>query len=222
VRTLLVLACLLPAAASLPASADGDCAERVAGRIQHYYDSVHDLRAAFDQEVHSVTLGDSPLAGSERQSGHVVLAKPGKMRWSYEKPTPSLVVSDGETLWLYDPKTHDAQHMRVEGGYLSGAALQFLMGEGDLLQEFRVSADDCSGRRVRLELVPRSDAGYERLALVADAETGEVFQTEIVDLFGNRTAVTFHDVETNRGVSDDLFRFEPPPDANVIDLAPAK
>jgi len=64
------------------------------------------------------------LPGEETLTrGRVVFAKPGRMRWVYESPEPSLVVSDGETLWIYDPAAREAQRLPVTQGYLTGAAL---------------------------------------------------------------------------------------------------
>ena len=51
----------------------------------------------------------------------------GRMRWTYVAPEPSLVVSDGKQLWIYDPVNREAQHLTVTAAYLSGAALSFVI-----------------------------------------------------------------------------------------------
>jgi outer membrane lipoprotein carrier protein len=141
------------------------------------------------------------------------------MRWTYTEPEPSLVVSDGVTLWLYSPDLAEAQRLPATGGYLNGAALQFLLGDGKLLEAFRVSASGCEGEaRVELDLDPREPASYERLWLTVLAETGEVVATGIVDLFGNRTQISFENVRRNQNPPPELFRFEPGPGVEVIDV----
>ena len=142
------------------------------------------------------------------------------MRWSYEKPDPSLVVSDGTTLWLYDPVRAEAQRLPVSDEYMSGAAIQFLLGDSDLLQEFHLIAANCGARGVSLELRPRRSATYEKLRVVTDPSSGDLLQTEIVDLFGNVTTVAFSDIEANRAPSEEQFRFEPPEGVRGIELAP--
>ena len=85
-----------------------DCAseqglgERMATRIQQRYDGIRDLRARFEQDSESATFGGTPLMAAEKKRGQVVFAKPGRMRWSYEEPDRSEVVSNGTTLWIYD------------------------------------------------------------------------------------------------------------------------
>jgi outer membrane lipoprotein carrier protein len=206
------------AAARADAPAPADCAAAVAGRVQAHYDGVRDLRARFVQTTRSVAFG-AEASDAETARGEVAFAKPGRMRWSYEEPEPSLVVSDGETLWIHDPVAREAQVLRVDRGFLSGAALQFLLGDGRLLESFAATAEGCGGAEVTLELVPRDEATYERLRLAVDPASGEVHRTVVVDLFGNRTEVELRDVRTNQDLAAGLFRFEPPEGTRVLRLS---
>lgn len=206
------------AAPSAPDSAAGDCAEAVARKVQQRYERVDDLSARFEQTTQVASFGAESTAGSEHASGVVVLAKPGRMRWSYEKPEPSLVVSDGHTVWLFDPQKREAQRFPNAESFLSGAAIQFLLGKGQLLDTFRVSAQRCDHDGVLLDLAPREPATYERLQLLADPATGEIRETAVFDLVGNATRVSFSHVELNRHPPASLFRFEPPSGVQVIEL----
>jgi outer membrane lipoprotein carrier protein len=112
-------------AASGAAAADADCASEIAG-ASSATEKVRDLAAHFEQTTQRVALGGG--AGDALvASGEVVFAKPGKMRWSYASPEPSLVVSDGTTLWIYDPRASEAQKLPLGEGYLSAAGVQFLL-----------------------------------------------------------------------------------------------
>lgn len=195
-----------------------ECARQTAARVQSFYESVRDIDARFAQSTQSVALGTGAAAGESTSTGRVVVAKPGRMRWEYESPRPNLVVSDGSTLWIYDPQTREAQHFAVASGYLTGAALSFLLGEGSLDDEFRVDALRCTAELAELDLHPRTDAGYERLGLVVARSTGEVRETRVVDLFGNVTTVRFRDVRINASPPASTFDFSPPEDAKVFDL----
>jgi outer membrane lipoprotein carrier protein len=194
------------------------CGEQVVDRVQARYEAVRDLSARFEQTTHSVAFGSSSLASGTPASGHVVFAKPGKMRWTYEKPEPSLVVSDGESVWLYDGSSNDAQRLPVQEGYLTGAALQFLLGGGNLRKEFDVRARGCGSEQVELEFVPTVPASFERLGLTVAAASGEVVATTIVDLLGNKTRLVFADIEVNQAPPEETFRFDPPPGVEVIDM----
>ncbi len=202
-----------------PASA---CVERAVEAIQRRYASLRDLRARFVQETRSVALGGASSSRATRSRGTVVLAKPGKMRWSYEAPEPSLVVSDGATLWIYDPARGEAQRFQVGEGYLSGAAIQFLLGAGDLRREFDLGAQSCDADAIELDLVPRRPAAYERLHVRADPATGHLLATQVIDLVGNVTSIEFSEIQVDRDPPAETFRFDPPSGVRVIELeAPA-
>jgi outer membrane lipoprotein carrier protein len=221
VPLLLLCACALAAS---PAGADpasgGTCAEEVAARVQRHYDDVRDLSARFEQTTQRVALG---AAGGEALAarGAVVFAKPGKMRWAYEAPEPSLVVSDGATLWIHDPAANEVQRFPVGDGFLTGAGLQFLLGAGRLDEEFSISARTCADTTVDLLLAPRREVSYERLELRVDRETGVVRGTTVVDLFGNRTTLAFAELQENTGPDAALFAFEPPAGARVLEVPAA-
>jgi len=197
-----------------------DCGEATARRVQARYDQVRDLSADFVQTTRSVALGGGGASDAQEVRGRVHFAKPGRMRWEYRSPEPSLVVSDGGTLWIYDPVAKEVQVLTVEAGFLSGAAIQFLLGEGKILETFRVTGKGCEGDPVTLLLHPREPATYERLELAVEAASGEIRGTEVIDLFGNRTRVVFEGMSTNQNPPATLFRFEPPEGVRVLELAP--
>ena len=208
-----------PAAASAGGEEEESpsCAEEVALQVQRHYEGVRDLQAEFSQSTHNAVLGDVPGAEIPAR-GRVVFAKPGRMRWVYESPEPSLVVSDGETLWIYDPTLKEVQVLSVDAGFLSGTAIQFLLGEGKILESFDVSAEPCEGEQVSLELRPKQMASYERLQLRVDRASGAILATSVFDLFGNRTDVVFEKMQRNRAPDQALFRFEPSKDDRVLTL----
>ncbi len=216
--------------------------------MQAHYDAVRDFSADFVQTTHSALFDAAGGDPGKPSRGHVVFAKPGKMRWTYEEPERSLVVSDGTTLWLYSPDLKEAQRLPVTQGYLTGAALQFLLGEGKLLESFEVSTDSCpfegepakgeaKGAKksapaepagasaaktgtVELELVPREASSYERLGITVRVATGEIVATRVVDLFGNETSIAFDAIQQNRDPAPETFVFVPPADVEVIELQP--
>lgn len=225
-RSVLIAACLVAgfvssAARAEPAAAE-DCgperALEIAARVQAFYDSIQDFSARFEQVSESVLLSGASLGGEEPSRGHVVFAKRGRMRWSYLEPEPSLVVSNGKTMWIYDEAANQVTRMPVAQEYLAGAALQFLLGEGEIVESFHIKALTCTSESAELQLLPKRPASYEKLGLSADPGTGLVRETTIVDLFGNRTRIRFEAVQLDRGPPDSTFDFVLPDGVEVIDL----
>ncbi len=218
---------LEPAGTAAPESPEdlaGSCARQLASTIQSHYDAVADFSASFRQQTRSVTLGNTSLGADAPSSGTVQFAKPGKMRWRYELPTPSQVISNGTILWIYDSTTREAQRLPVTEGYLTGAALEFLLGDGKILDEFNVGAASCvpdDQDALELRLLPKKPSSFESLGLRAKRESGEILGTSLVDLFGNETSISFSDVRTNVHPSASTFEFEVPDGVRVIDLISA-
>ena len=205
-------------AGSEPREAADACAARAVAAVQKRYESVSALRARFEQTTRSVAFGAAGPVTSSR--GEVVFAKPGKMRWHYREPEESVVVSDGSWLWIYDPAAREAQKLPVGEGTLSGAGVQFLLGEGHIERDFRIDAETCDEREARLLLTPREPASFETLRLRVDAARGDLRETEIVDLLGNVTRIAFLDLEHDPPVAPELFRFVPPEGVRVVELEP--
>ena len=195
---------------------------RVAQAVQSHYESVQTLEASFEQRTESVVMGMSALSDledAEVSRGRVLLGKPGLMRWTYTEPQPSLVVSDGRTLWVYDAVARQVTRVPVGQQVLAGAALQFLLGEGSLLETFQIEASSCTPSSVVLDLQPIEPASYERLGLVADPKSGVIFEISIVDLFGNRTRIRFSDLITNQSIAPEQFEFVVPKGVEVNDFS---
>jgi len=212
---------LIASGSALPARADlasePSCRDAAVTALQQRYESAKDLRADIVQTTRSVTLG---AAASEQMTskGTVVFAKPGKMRWSYEEPESSLVVSDGTTLWIYDPTFREAQKFPATEGYLSGAAIQFLLGEVAIERDFEISALRCEAAIAELRLQPRKPSSYEKLHIVVNPQTGDLLKTTVFFVLGNVTEVAFSNMELNTDPAESLFRFDPPADVRVIEL----
>ena len=201
------------------ATANDRCRDRAATAVQKRYENVRDVSARFEQTTHAARIGTSSGGAPATSRGRVTLAKPGKMRWSYEDPEPSLVVSDGKTVWIFDPAFGEVQKLPAAEGFLTGAAAQFLLGAGDMRRDFKVAAVSCGDTTAELELTPRQPASYEKLSLEVDPSTGDVHRTQITDLLGNVVMVEFRDQQFNLKPAESEFRFEVPEGVRVIELS---
>jgi outer membrane lipoprotein-sorting protein len=191
--------------------------EAVLDPVQARYDSVRDIHARFEQKSFIASLGRE-----ETSRGRVVVARPGRMRWEYTEPAPSVIVVDGESVRMYDPREKKLQILPLGAGAVSPTALGFLLGEAKLRDTFRVAPSE-PGREspsgeVAFELLPRNDAGFESLLLRFEAQSYRLLESVLLDLFGNRTRVRFEQVVENGGIEEVAFTIAVPKDTEVIDL----
>jgi outer membrane lipoprotein carrier protein len=214
---LAALVCASTARAAPPSPAATPSTEQVGplvAKIQKFYDSSRDLHARFDQAL------EAPAAGKKKASGEVWLKKPGKMRWDYAKPERKLMVSDGQTLWVYEPEDEQAFKQDLRSSTLP-LSVSFLFGQGKLTDEFAISVVHPEGigqpGDTVLKLVPKTATStYRYLLFVVDPQKGLVRETVIYGQNDDTNHLTFSGVETNRGVEDGKFKFSPPKGTHII------
>ncbi|HZS35589.1 MAG TPA: outer membrane lipoprotein chaperone LolA [Polyangia bacterium] len=214
---LLVLA-LLAAPSLAPAAEPAQSAAPIVAKMQKYYDATKDLHAHFDQQLQSAM-------GKKKASGEVWLKKPGKMRWDYAKPEKKLMVSDGKTLWVYEPEDEQAFKQDMSASTLP-AQVSFLVGESKLEKEFDITVSEPlpgvgGAGEIVLKLAPKTPtSAYNHLVFVVDEKTGQVKETIIFDQTGGQNRLTFTGLEQNKNVDEGKFRFSPPAGTKI--LAPPK
>jgi outer membrane lipoprotein carrier protein len=215
----LVTALLLVASvaqANPQAAAPRESSAQIVKKVQDAYDRAKDVHAKFEQTLHS------QIGGDKKASGEVWLKKPGKMRWDYATPEKKLMVSDGKSLWVYEPEDAQAFKQDLKSSTLP-TSVSFLVGEGKLADEFEVTIDKTpgvgTGDEVVLKLVPKvATAAYRYLLFVVDPRTGLVQKSILYDQQGGTNQLDFSGVETNvkGSVGDSKFKFTPPAGTKVI------
>ncbi|TVR02912.1 MAG: outer membrane lipoprotein carrier protein LolA [Deltaproteobacteria bacterium] len=190
------------------AEAPGEQEERVGtivAAIQATYERVDDFQANFTQEFHNPTLGETRTS-----EGRVFFRKPGMMRWDYQTPTERFLISDGQTLWVYEPEFDQYYTQSLADSQLP-TALRFLMGEGDLRRDFEITLREERNGTAVLDLVPReSEAQVRRLRFTVHLESATVTETVVVDPLGNTNRLRFRQVRQNAGLPSSGFSFSPP------------
>src|SRR3954467_2767708 len=89
--------------------------------LQQKYDTVRDFSADF---IHTYTGGVLHKQITER--GHVIVKKPGKMRWDYTSPEKKLFVSDGVRVYSYVPEDRQVEEGAAPKDDQAGAPILFL------------------------------------------------------------------------------------------------
>ena len=186
--------------------------DTIVANVQGYYDNLEDFHADFSQEFTNLTLGDTRTS-----EGHVYFRTPGMMRWDYLSPTERYLIRDGEDLWVYEPEFAQYYTQPMDESDLP-TALRFLMGQGELTEDFEVTIHEEGDETVTLNLVPRDAATeYTQLRLVVRRSTWEVAETILYDALGNTNRLIFSNTALNSGLPESGFIFEPPEGTHQIE-----
>jgi outer membrane lipoprotein carrier protein len=191
-------------------------AAELAGALQRKYETVRDFSAEFIQ-----TYRGGVLNRQIRDTGTVVIRKPGRMRWDYKTPEEKLFVSDGVKIYWYVPKDKQVVESLVPPGDQANSPALFLAGKGNITRDFTASlAERPEGQApgaLALKLVPRTaQAEYDWLIIVVDPISLALRGLVTGDSQGGTSSFSFTNLKENVGPADKLFTFVPPRGVEVV------
>lgn len=170
-----------------------------------------DLRARFRQEKRTALL-KRPLV-----SEGAVMTGGGKVLWRTETPQPSTMLVAGGEIRLYYPDAARLEVYRVEER-LAEMAASPLPRLATLAENFAIEDRELAEGRIGLTLVPRTELLREQVEtaeIVLAPGGSHVEQIEFVDADGDRTTITFLDVETDVGIDAGAMVLEVPAGTEV-------
>jgi outer membrane lipoprotein carrier protein len=180
-------------------------------QLRSFLTQTNSARGDFVQRVTPRQGAKPPTAAS----GQFVFQRPGKFRWTYEKPYEQLIVADGQRLVLFDKDLNQVTIKKLQASLPSSPA-SILFGSNEFEKEFDVSD---AGVRDGLEWIvakPRAkDTTFERIEI--GFRDGLPQAMLLADGFGQLTQLTFSKVERNPKIDADAFRFTPPNGADVLE-----
>ena len=195
-----VLASLLFA---LPAAAAG------LDQLKAFIEGARTGKATFRQ----VVVSKSPRVPQE-SSGTFAFARPGKFRWSYDRPVAQLLVGDGEKLWIYDRDLKQVIVKKLDAA-LGATPAALLAGSNTLESNFELSDAGSASGLDYVEAKPKSpESGFERVRIGLKDNLPRAM--ELFDSFGHVTQLTFESFERNPTLDPGTFRFVPPAGVDVV------
>lgn len=190
--------------------------EEILRRMETVYRSIRTFQARFDQETETKSI-----RRTRRSSGWIYVEKPDKVRWSYEQPEPQEVYVLGNRVFLWIPARN--QVLKASEPEMPGMAqIRVLLAQGRLSESFSITllpppADGETFHCLRLVPTAATKIALEEMILFVRKEDSLLERTESRDLVGNVTRIRFRDWRVNGDLSPDLFRFEIPQGAEVIE-----
>jgi len=212
--TLLTLAVLLSMA--LPSLAADPRVEvhAVAQAVDARYNHLRTLQAEFTEIYRG--------AGIDRnESGTLWLKKPGKMCWKYRVPREKLYVSDGKNAWFYVPAERQVRKTPLRNLEDLQSPLAFLLGRTKLEKELAglslaPDVTPLTPGDVVLRGVPKALAGRVNQVMLEITKDDLIARILVEEADGSETEFRFSQQKENVDVSEQQFRFVPPPGVEVV------
>ena len=187
------------------AAADADAGEA----LEAFLRDLKTLSANFRQDVL-----DESGALIETSRGTLSVLRPGRFSWVYTEPYRQTIVSNGETLWLYDEDLAQVTVNSVGMGMAGSAAA--LLGEQVNLREAYVLREEGEREGLRwVALTPRAEQPQYTQVTIG-LKDGGLARMQLVDNLGQTTALTFEDLQRNPPLAPGLFTFTVPEGVDVV------
>lgn len=189
-------------------------AKTLASRVDHHYNSLHTLEVSFTQEYEGMGM-------NRRETGMLLLKKPGRMRWTYSKPAGKLFILDGHNGYFYSPGDTTAQRVPVKELNDLRSPLRLLLGHTKLQKELNGLAMTPAGNGLyTLAGVPHGlEQRVSSLSITVNAD-GVIQSMRIEETDGVRNTFVFSDERPNVPTPDSDFVFTAPAGVRVVDGMP--
>jgi chaperone LolA len=182
--------------------------------LQRKYSRMQGLEADFVQVYHG---SDGRVI---RESGHLLLKRPGKARWEYLSPERKIFVSDGRNVFFYVSGEKSATRSSIKESADPQIPFLFLLGRGNLRRDFsriEITAEPAVGAgNLVLRLLPkRAPEQFKQLLVEVSPASFEVRRMVIFERSGARMDFLLDNVRENAIAADSQFQFVPPQGVTV-------
>ncbi|HEY6395334.1 MAG TPA: outer membrane lipoprotein carrier protein LolA [Candidatus Binataceae bacterium] len=178
--------------------------------IQHHYQVTTSFKANFKEQI-------TPAGGLRKyREGVVYIQKPGKMRWEFAAPEQQTIVSDGITLYSYEPDLNQVIETPLKQALRSSGATSFLLGMGDIRRDFDASLPSNPSSDSLRHIILRPRGGKDRIEFAVDPKTYDISALILTDQLGDVTELKFDHFQDNIELADSLFTFTVPAGADIV------
>ena len=207
----IVMAILL---AATPMAAQADV-HAVADKVDQRYNHMQTLEAQFAESYSGAGM-------TRKESGTLLLKKPGRMRWDYDEPRPKMFLTDGSTAWFYVPGEKQVRRTPVKQIEDLRSPLRYLLGKSKLEKEFLGLAIVTDAKPVNAgDIVLRGEPKgmQERVSetLLEVTPDGMITRIVVEETDGSVTEFRFLQQKENVQIADARFKFVPPPGVEVVE-----
>lgn len=184
-------------------------------------DAVAELKSQLDKVDHFEaqfvqTIVDANSDRLEKVAGHLKIKRPKQFYWETEDPYPQQIISDGQTIWLYDVDLEQVTVKRLNEELERTPAVLLSGNLAGIEANFEVDQKNLDDGAVEFTLKAKQyETNFRQFQFVF--QNGEISAMRLYDQLENLTEVRFSDVKKNTALTDDHFTFLPPKGIDVID-----
>jgi len=210
-RPALLACCVFFVIAFVPASAGDDAAD-IIKKMEKKYRTVDDITVSFRQTVHY------GVTGTEQSFSGVMYTKKGnKYRIELEDQT---VVTDGSSVWSYSKINNQVIVDRYKEGPDSFSPDRIMVDVPARYSSLVLGQERVGSRETTImKLTPKdAKANLQWMKVWVDDDEYLMRKIQALDVSDNLSTYLLDSITVNQSLGESRFRFDVPPDAELIDL----
>ena len=187
----------------------------IADKVDQRYNHMQTLEAQFAERYSGAGM-------TRKESGTLLLKKPGRMRWDYDEPRPKMFLTDGSTAWFYVPGEKQVRRTPVKQIEDLRSPLRYLLGKSKLEKEFVglaivTDAKPVNAGDIVLRGQPKGMQEQVSETLLEVTPEGMITRIVVEGTDGSVTEFRFLQQKENVQIADARFKFVPPPGVEVVE-----
>lgn len=184
--------------------------DQAAAKLAELLGNTQTIQGRFSQ----LTL-DGTGTHLQESAGVMLLKRPGMFRWHTEPPMEQELVSDGQTVWLYDPDLMQVTVQQMDDRLTHTPALLLSGDVAQIQDSFTIEYLE-NGSASDFFLTPKAkDTLFDSLRLSFMGTL--INDMQLVDAVGQRTNILFSNIQKNEPIEDAEFTFSIPEGIDVIE-----
>jgi outer membrane lipoprotein carrier protein len=173
-------------------------------------------RADFTQVI-TGPARQGQAARTKTSSGTFEFQRPNHFRFEYRKPFEQTIVADGQTLWLHDKDLNQVSS-RKQAKVLGSTPAALIAASPDLetlKRDFDLQVLPDSNGLQWVQATPKQKEG-QLTSMRVGFRGDQLASLDILDSFGQKSVLTFNNMQVNSAIPAETFVFTPPKGTDVV------
>ncbi|HQQ63110.1 MAG TPA: outer membrane lipoprotein chaperone LolA [Pseudomonadales bacterium] len=150
----------------------------------------------------------------QHNEGELKAQAPNRFYWKTAEPYPQEIVTDGKTLWVYDPDLQQVTIKPFEENYAKTPAMLFAGNARSIAEHFTVEKINGSPQAFRLLPKDNQKDLFESLEMTFEKNTPA--SMTIRDAMQQKTTIFFSGVKINGDIPAASFHFDVPKGVEIL------
>ncbi|MDU4094072.1 MAG: outer membrane lipoprotein chaperone LolA, partial [Pantoea sp.] len=154
---------------------------------------------------------DTSGSNVQEGEGELWVKRPNLFNWHMTAPDESVIISDGKTLWFYNPFVEQVSATWLNSATSNTPFMLIARNQSSDWKQYNVKQQGDN-----FELTPKTDAGNLKQFVINVSGNGTINQFSAIEQDGQRSSYVLKS-QNNGPVSADKFTFTPPKGVTVDD-----